>query len=1226
MQRRLLPIPLFVLLATIAPAAQEPQVSPNDPLHHFVELELGPEGSSVETTVDFEGTLFIWVSSKSCDPSLRVELARLEVPLTDEDSGGGTTALCMLDVHSGETVTLTATCEGEPNTQASAELHWIAAPETEGTREVADAARDEVKAVEQLRNAGSLEEARERAARLARNLVDVESGELSWLIPKMQYEVAFECYQLSLFQAADACWSAVLKARERLLPADHRSSLDAKQKLARTRSALGDLKGALELEEVVHAAQERLLSADHPDLLRTKQSLASARYEVGDYQGALELDEALHEALERTLPADHTRLLAAKLNLASTRSSVGNLPGALELEEAVLAAYERLFSADHPGLLSAKMNLSVTRLAMGDIEGAHALNEEVYAARERLLRADDPTLLRCKRNLAVTCKQLGDVQGALELEEAVFEAYKRLLPAGHPDILRIMGNLSATYELLGDIEAALALAETVYATSSTRLPTGHPDLATAMSNLAVMRSRLGDYQGAHELLETVHADRERILPPGHPDLLAAKLNLATAREFLGDTSGAHDLFEEVHSAREQLLPPGHPDLLLAQANLAVTRQAMGDLEGALELQEAVHAARERLLPPDHPHLLSIKLHLALTCWMLGDPQRANELNEEVHARRVQLFPEDHPDLLAARQNLINTRKAIGDIEGARELAASLLRSQVLVATKLHSEAPRVARARARREFFRFSSPLSWSDSAKATVEELALADLAPLSFSVLESLRVVSVSSPEVAQAASADPELAQLCESIARVRRELSRASSNPPEDTPALEAWRAQLFSLSEKRDALQSKLRENLTQHGLQFEPVTAEAVAAKLDPDSALVSFFRYERYSGVGDGVDSLLAFLVTPDKHVRRIELGPVAELEELASNWRAEIGAPVDRGVAIEISEDKFGATLRERLIDPCLAALGEKQPTTLHLVLDDFLHLLPFEALPWQEDRCLGQAITIRIENSTRALLDSSPRPAFTGVVLAFGDVNYDLGEVARDAGAATARNRASAPTRFERLLQTHFEVETLGALSELLRSEEPVLFTRDEATVQALIDNAPTARYLHIATHGWFAPPNFESTLDSAHEQWTGLSRAENTVRGFAPETLCGLALAGSNMSHEKGIITAEELSTLDLSNCELAVLSACETNVGLRRAGQGIQSLQTALHAAGARTAITSLWDVDDAATRRLMELFYTKLWSENLGKADALWQAKMALRNESHGPRDWAAWVLTGDPR
>ena len=45
----------------------------------------------------------------------------------------------------------------------------------------------------------------------------------------------------------------------------------------------------------------------------------------------------------------------------------------------------------------------------------------------------------------------------------------------------------------------------------------------------------------------------------------------------------------------------------------------------------------------------------------------------------------------------------------------------------------------------------------------------------------------------------------------------------------------------------------------------------------------------------------------------------------------------------------------------------------------------------------------------------------------------------------------------------------------------------------------------------------------------------------------------------------------------------------------------------------------------MELFYTKLWSEDLGKAEALWQAKMTLRADGHGPSDWAGWVLTGDP-
>ena len=117
-----------------------------------------------------------------------------------------------------------------------------------------------------------------------------------------------------------------------------------------------------------------------------------------------------------------------------------------------------------------------------------------------------------------------------------------------------------------------------------------------------------------------------------------------------------------------------------------------------------------------------------------------------------------------------------------------------------------------------------------------------------------------------------------------------------------------------------------------------------------------------------------------------------------------------------------------------------------------------------------------------------------------------------------------------------------------------------------------------------------------------------------------------------MTADELSTLDLTHCELAVLSACDTNVGERRAGQGVASLQKALQMAGARSVITSLWKVPGEATKDLMLDFYRRLWVEKEPKSQALWEAKMKLRNAKdasgaplYTTRDWAAWVLTGDP-
>jgi CHAT domain-containing protein len=188
------------------------------------------------------------------------------------------------------------------------------------------------------------------------------------------------------------------------------------------------------------------------------------------------------------------------------------------------------------------------------------------------------------------------------------------------------------------------------------------------------------------------------------------------------------------------------------------------------------------------------------------------------------------------------------------------------------------------------------------------------------------------------------------------------------------------------------------------------------------------------------------------------------------------------------------------------------------------------------------------------------------------------------------------------------------------------------------APRARTIHLATHGYIAPQSVRSMADPRpHVAPGGFDGGQDQVIGLAPMVLSGLAFAGANGAPDlfgrvAGVMTAEELASLDLSGCELAVLSACETNVGVRRGGQGIASLQQALMAAGVRTAVTSLWKVPDEATRELMVDFYRRLWVQKKPKAQALWEAKQMLRRKLdaggkpvHATRDWAAWVLSGEP-
>ncbi|HEX8253462.1 MAG TPA: CHAT domain-containing protein, partial [Thermoanaerobaculia bacterium] len=103
-------------------------------------------------------------------------------------------------------------------------------------------------------------------------------------------------------------------------------------------------------------------------------------------------------------------------------------------------------------------------------------------------------------------------------------------------------------------------------------------------------------------------------------------------------------------------------------------------------------------------------------------------------------------------------------------------------------------------------------------------------------------------------------------------------------------------------------------------------------------------------------------------------------------------------------------------------------------------------------------------------------------------------------------------------------------------------------------------------------------------------------------------------------------LDLTGVNLVVLSACRSGVGKRSEGDEIVGLTRALLHAGTPGVISTLWNINDAATPPLVERFYDGLLS-GLSAADALRAAQVALlRDERYAePYSWAAFVLTGDP-
>jgi CHAT domain-containing protein len=117
-----------------------------------------------------------------------------------------------------------------------------------------------------------------------------------------------------------------------------------------------------------------------------------------------------------------------------------------------------------------------------------------------------------------------------------------------------------------------------------------------------------------------------------------------------------------------------------------------------------------------------------------------------------------------------------------------------------------------------------------------------------------------------------------------------------------------------------------------------------------------------------------------------------------------------------------------------------------------------------------------------------------------------------------------------------------------------------------------------------------------------------------TRSGLLFAGANNALkgkplpegvDDGILTAQEISRLDLRGLDLVVLSACETGLG-EITGDGVFGLQRGFKKAGAQSILMSLWKVDDTATQMLMTQFYTNLTS-GMSKRKSLLEAQRYVR-------------------
>ena len=321
---------------------------------------------------------------------------------------------------------------------------------------------------------------------------------------------------------------------------------------------------------------------------------------------------------------------------------------------------------------------------------------------------------------------------------------------------------------------------------------------------------------------------------------------------------------------------------------------------------------------------------------------------------------------------------------------------------------------------------------------------------------------------------------------------------------------------------------------------------------------------------------------------------------------------------------SLRHLLYDPIKQALPDSIQT-IYYAPDGLLHRINFGAVATDEGRTVGERYRLHRLISTAAILEHRQPISLDGEAVVFGGLNYGEGAVGEEEelvsreGEAADRSRSAADSKpWPYLKYSKEEGKTVHRLLNE-HSLSSTLLTEEAGTESYLKELTTAPQIIHIASHGFFYPRSVSGNA-------RGLARAEN------PLLRSGLVLSGANriqrmgegaINGNDGILTALEVSALNLKGTELVVLSACETGLGDIEGSEGVYGLQRAFKTAGVKYVLMSLWRVDDERTYQFMQRFYTHLL-KGFDVPEAYRRTQIDLQRKHSAPFDpraWAGFVL-----
>ncbi|MCB9267138.1 MAG: CHAT domain-containing protein [Lewinellaceae bacterium] len=989
-------------------------------------------------------------------------------------------------------------------------------------------------------------------------------------------------------EAAEKWYLESKTIREKALGREHAEYAESLNNLGGLYWMAGDNEQAEANYLEALAIREKALGKKHYLYAASLLNLGNVYEAMGEYLKVEPLYLEAQTVLRDVVGQSHPDYALCLSNLGSLYNTMGRFEKAEQLFLEVRQIYGGMAGEDPQGYISSLINLAIFYWDTGYYEKAERSNLEAKAACEKTMGKENEYYCKCLNNLGILYNDLGRFGDAERLFLEAVSISEAVPGKKHPGHATNLDNLAGLYYDMGNYQKGQSLAREATAIRERFLGREHPEYAASLHNLALFFEAMGDYDKAEPLHKEGRDIRAEIFGKNHPYYARSLSNLAGLYKKREQYGKAEPLYQEAKRIIAGQLGREHLDYAIVLSNLGEVYREMGRFEQSRLHFEEARDILERNFGKELPAWVNVTRGLAVLCSKTGDYERECDLLRE----------------------------------------SSLVEKVLLAKASRHlSEKELAAYTRNFIEGQNRSFSFLWSHPGLFTS---AYDD-------ILFSKGFLLYSARQASQLAQADAEGRKLYKSLMGCRRRLAKEYAKPI-------AERQNVAGLEEKANTLEKELARTVAGFGDAIRQVEWQEVQAALRPGEAAVEFVRYDFYNP--DPTDSVFyaALLLRPgDEQPHFVPLFEEKELQGLLEGHPMDKKAYLNRLYGNEVAGNHHAGRLYRLIWQPLDSLLADIQ--TLYASPAGLLHRLNLSAVMVDGRHAFADRCRLSVTGSTRQLVVQSDSPfAVRNSPIAaaiYGGIRYDFDSAAM----ARPRQLQIDSTVFPKGEELSFQPIERGRSWDYLPGtareayEIQALIARQEGETETLQGyqateesfkkigkDGPSPHILHLATHGYFYPNPAERPNSSSSGKLGGAAFKIS----HHPMIRSGLLLAGGNQAWrgkpvpegwEDGILTAYEVSQVDLRNTELVVLSACETGLGDIEGNEGVYGLQRAFKIAGADKLIMSLWAVPDVQTQEMMVLFYRYWLEEGIEIREAFRAAQGEMRKRYKEHYYWAAFVL-----